>query len=309
MVPSSKKLRWILLLVFTGGPLACVSVSRLLSTPPAADSALEFDESVRRVPGDSAFQMSAELSDLSGAVNNNLCFPSALGLELRYQRQSRVPRFPDLAAPLPRTGTVADWTRYLATRCQTDRDGGTPLAVGIRCINSYYREAGYRQDVAVIGERLAGFDDVAPAQVLDRGLEIQDFRAQVGLDQGMILTTGYYVYEPVSKQWLRLSGHSVLVKGYVSNVGWRDAKIFLSIVNPAVNYDSLPPAQRFDRVIVEKYTNPFPEAPLPRNVGLALYGPTFDKTVGVHLLEDLVVFRPGARVLLGEQKKTAAPSL
>jgi hypothetical protein len=198
-------------------------------------------------------------------------------------REQRERRFAALHAPVAKG--AAAWTRYFAERCGTDRETGTPLARGIRCIASYYAASGYAPDVQVIGQRLAGFEAVAPAQVSDRAVTLDDLADLDAQDYGVILATGLYRLDAASRAWVRVRGHSVLLRGHAAKDVWRGTRLRLDVIDPARGEMT---------AYVRAFANPYVGASLPRNVELALYGGSFEAGARVFLLEDVVAFRPGA---------------
>lgn len=256
------------------------------------------DGSLSRAAGFSSYyyQRDARLADLFAdregrAGESMLCWPVALAYQARYQAEVRTPRISQLSTLLTKGDDVSDDVRSLAELCKTDRNDGTTMPKGARCIDELYQKAGLNASIEVIGvdsvwSSLGMYPSGTNAS--ERAVALADVIQALERDYSVIALIGFYQLSADGKTWSRYSGHFLSVTGYERRTTEGGAQVDLHVVNPAVRYDAAPGGLKFDRIQLRPLGPS--TASYPDKVAYEMAGNGISFTSYTTILESVVVF-------------------
>lgn len=256
------------------------------------------DRSLSRAAGFSSYyyQRDERLADLFAdregrAGESMLCWPVALAYQARYQAEVRTPRISQLSTLLTKGDDVSYDVRSLAELCKTDRNDGTTMPKGARCIDELYQKAGLKASIEVIGvdavwSSLGMYPSGTHAS--ERAVALADVLHALERDYSVIALIGFYQLSADGKTWSRYSGHFLSVTGYEHRATGGGEQVDLHVVNPAVRYDAAPGSLKFDRIQLRPLgpsTGSYPD-----KVAYEMAGNGISFTSYTTILESVVVF-------------------
>lgn len=252
-----------------------------------------FDESINRTDGFGIYQADPRLKDLFSAQGvSELCWPTSLANAMAFQKLWRSESFPSLKLTVnPGEGDYTQQVRSFADFCHTDHNAGTTITNAADCIRRFYAESGYPGGWAFLIGPESQADPTTARQHPEnrREVSVDDLRAHVGNDEGVILELYYEKYDPQAKKWTETNGHYVMVVGYDYDRAWGSDRIDLKIVNPDIDYSENSPEFRFDTVSMLKVT-PDAGVAYPAGAGYFLDGTGFRGIDTRGFVRHLVVF-------------------
>lgn len=206
--------------------------------PPPVPTPPEFDEEAKRSAGLHYYQWDARLKDLFSPTTavSQLCWPAALAAEMEWQRtkgDGALKALPELRrGPTKET----DETRYFAGLCETDRETGTTVIQGVRCIDKHIKAAELSPSIHVGGidaewDRIGFFPD--SVESTEGPIRLESLRRDVAAGKSVFLLVGFYSRDR-SGALKRERGHFVAVTGFGYKNVWTDERQKLRIMNPAV---------------------------------------------------------------------------
>lgn len=235
------------------------------------------------------YQWDRGLRDLfsTGAVSQ-LCWPAALANEMAYLRQHRQPALGDLPEVARGVDKQNEEIRYFADLCETDRNSGTTVIQGARCIAKHLATAGFalRLNVAGVDAQWGVFNLFPGGTTTQRGI-LDPLKIKADLKRGAstILMIGIYAQD--ASGWRRDRGHYVAVTGYVHQPAWRGDRLELRIMNPANRPDLSLGAGSYETVTLQR---PKAQLPLPKDIGFELDGAGFSDGSKRSFVESAVTF-------------------
>ena len=252
----------------------------------------EFDESSVRLGGQHYYQWDARLKDLFSPTTSvsQLCWPAALAAEMDYRR-SRV------ASPfnaLPEVGSgdhkAPDEIRYFTRLCETDRDIGTTVIQGVRCIDKHLKASGLAPSIKVSGvdAQWQAFG-LFPSGVTssDGSIVPEILRHELQAGTSVLLLIGYYSRNAMSGALKRERGHFVAITGFAYRNEWGDERLDLHLMNPAVAPAGTAANDTYEAVELRKLPA---SANAPQDVKYELLGKGFGEGSRMALIESAVTF-------------------
>ena len=214
------------------------------------------EETINFQPGLNLYPIAAKLTDLYGVHGSELCAPIAITHAFAFLKSYRRPAFVGLPSVPDMDGdgipdTYQDRIRYFFNICKTDKNDGTHVREALACMRQFISySTAYTPWAYMIGPHAIEAPAGSSLSDVQHVLTVADVHqyAQQGL--AMLMTIGWYQFDPATQAYKRVGGHYFDVYGYDYSPEWGETKITLKVVNSFVDYTGRAPGQMYDDVLM-----------------------------------------------------------